>query len=220
MDNIEKNIGYNFKNRKWLKQALTHSSYSTNVHCNYERLEFLGDRLLGVIIAEMLCQTFKDEPEGNLAQRFAYLVSKDRVAEVVVKLGINEHIIVNRAEVRESINVLCDVGEAIIASIYMDSGSLDEVKKFVYKNWNSLLDESSKPRRDFKTVLQEEIHPLGYNAPQYNLIEKSGSEHDPLFLVEVNIGKGKTAKGEGHNKKQAEQQAAQRMLEILGIKND
>ena len=219
MDSIEKNIGYNFRNRKLLKQALTHSSFSTDVHCNYERLEFLGDRLLGVIVAEMLCTTFKDEPEGSLAQRFAYLVSKERVAEVVTKLDVVKNIIVNRVEVRDSVNVLCDVGEALIAAIYMDSGNLDDVKKFVYRNWNSMLDGSSKPKRDFKTVLQEEIHPLGYDAPQYNLISKTGSEHEPLFLVEVNIGKGKVAKGEGRNKKQAEQQAAQRMLEMLGIKN-
>ena len=219
MDNIENNIGYTFRDKKWLKQALTHSSFSTDVHCNYERLEFLGDRLLGLIIAEILCLTFKDEAEGSLAQRFAYLVSKDRVAEVVTKLAINKHIIVNRADVRESVNVLCDVGEAIIAAIYMDSGNIEDVKKFVYRNWKDMLDGSSKPKRDFKTVLQEEIHPLGYDAPQYNLISKSGSEHEPLFFVEVNIGKGKVARGEGRNKKQAEQQAAQRMLEMLGIKN-
>jgi ribonuclease-3 len=219
MEIIEKNIGYTFKNKTLLQQALTHSSLTSNIHRNYERLEFLGDRILGLTIADMLYEMFPDEPEGNLAQRFAILVSKETVSEVVNKLDITSHIGVQMSEIRTSENVLCDIGEAIIAAIYLDSKDLKIAQEFIKNNFREMIDTKSRPHKDYKTTLQEVSHQKGYNAPIYTLLEKKGSEHEPIFLIKVDIGSNKIAQGKGKNKKQAEQNAAHEMLDILGIKD-
>ncbi len=219
MEKIEQKIGYNFKNKVLLQQALTHTSVTSNIHRNYERLEFLGDRILGLTIANMLYEMFPDEPEGNLAQRYAILVSKETVSDVVIKLNIPPYIAVQMNEIRESENVLCDIGEALIAAIYLDSKSLSTAQKFIKDNFQSYIDTKSEPHKDYKTTLQEKAYQLGYNTPKYTLIEKKGSEHEPIFLVEADIGKDKKSTGVGKNKKQAEQMAAERMLKILGDNN-
>ncbi len=219
MEKIEQKIGYTFKNKALLQQALTHTSITSNIHRNYERLEFLGDRILGLTIANMLYEMFPDEPEGNLAQRYALLVSKETVSEVVIKLNIPPYIGVQMNEIRESENVLCDIGEALIAAIYLDSSSLEIAQKFIKDNFKSFINTKSEPHKDYKTTLQEKAHQLGYNAPKYTLIEKKGSEHEPIFLVEVDIGSDKKSTGVGKNKKQAEQMAAERLLKILGENN-
>ncbi len=218
MQNIEKNIGYTFKNKSLLEQALTHSSITQNINQNYERLEFLGDRILGLTIAEMLYTTFPNEPEGELACRFVPLVSKEGVAEVVTNLGLPKYIKVQMEEIRTSQNVLCDIGEALIAAIYLDSKDLNLVKTFIINNFKPLIDLKSRPHKDFKTSLQEVLHTKGYDAPLYNIIEKTGSEHEPHFLIEVSV-KDHKAQGEGKNKKQAEQNAAKNLLIELGVSN-
>ena len=220
MKNLELNIGYTFKNKALLQQALTHSSVTSNIHRNYERLEFLGDRILGITIASMLYEMFPDEPEGNLAQRYAILVSKEIVSEVVTNLGIPPFIGVQMNEIRESENVLCDIGEAIIAAIYLDSQDLAIAQNFIKNNFKKLIDTKSEPHKDYKTTLQEKAYQLGYSIPQYTLIEKKGSEHEPIFLIKADIGQDKTSTGVGKNKKQAEQLAAKRLLEMLGEKHD
>ncbi len=220
MKNLELNIGYTFKNKALLQQALTHSSVTSNIHRNYERLEFLGDRILGITIASMLYEMFPDEPEGNLAQRYAILVSKEIVSEVVTNLGIPPFIGVQMNEIRESENVLCDIGEAIIAAIYLDSQDLAIAQNFIKNNFKKLIDTKSEPHKDYKTTLQEKAYQLGYSVPQYTLIEKKGSEHEPIFLIKADIGQDKTSTGVGKNKKQAEQLAAKRLLEMLGEKHD
>ena len=220
MDKIEKNIGYKFNNKALLQQALTHSSLTANIHRNYERLEFLGDRILGLTVAEMLYTSFPDESEGSLAQRLAILVSKETVAEFVINLGIAPYIGVQMEDVRHSENVLCDVGEALIAAIFLDSGDLNVAKEFIHNNYKDMIDVKSRPHKDYKTLLQEKAHVLGFDAPVYAVIEKRGSEHEPEFLVEVNVGKNKVSYGKGRNKKQAEQNAAKKMLEILGVDDE
>ncbi len=219
MEQIEQKIGYTFKNKALLQQALTHTSITSNIHRNYERLEFLGDRILGLTIANILYEMFPDEPEGNLAQRYALLVSKETVSEVVIKLDIPTYISVQTNEIRESENVLCDIGEAIIAAIYLDSKNLSVAQNFIKNNFKSFIDTKSEPHKDYKTTLQEKAYQLGFNAPKYTLIEKKGSEHEPVFLVEVDIGNNKKQTGVGKNKKQAEQMAAERLLKILGESN-
>ena len=219
MHKLEQKIGYTFKNKSLLQQALTHTSITPNIHQNYERLEFLGDRILGLTIAEMLYNMFPDEPEGEIACRFAPLVSKEGVSEVVTNLGISPYIRVQMEEIRTSLNVLCDVGEALIAAIYLDSKELNLAKKFITENFKPLINQKSRPHKDFKTFLQEQVQAKGYDMPIYKLVEKTGSEHEPHFVVEVEI-KDYTAQGEGKNKKQAEQNAAQNLLSLLGVKND
>ena len=219
MENLQKKLGYNFRNPKLLQQALTHSSYTANIHCNYERLEFLGDRILGVTIAEMLCTTFPNDPEGNLSQRFVSLVCKETVAEVSSEIGLNKYIITANPEITDSINVLCDVGEAIIASIYIDSQDMSIAQDFIKHYWTPLIDKKSQPHKDFKSLLQEKAASLKLDFPCYKIIQKTGPEHNPNFVVEVSLNNGIKALGEGKSKKQAEQNSAKKMLDILGIKN-
>ena len=219
MKELQQTLEYEFSDERILRQALTHSSKTSDIHQNYERLEFLGDRILGVTVAEMLCRMFPDEPEGNLSQRFIGLVCKETVAEVVTLWGADKYIIVANPDASQSENVLCDVGEAIIAAIYKDSQSMQVAQDFVRKNWLPLIDRKSKPHKDYKTRLQEEVHNLNLQTPVYRVLEKTGSEHKPEFLMEVWVGDGVTAEGHGKNKKIAEQEAACKMLKSLGIKD-
>lgn len=214
MDRLQHKINYRFKKTELLKAALTHSSISSNVGKNYERLEFLGDRLLGVAVASMLYKTFSAEPEGNLSQRFVALVCKETVAEVARKIGLGQFILVADEEIRNSENVLCDVCEALIGALYLDAG-INEAMKFVENYWSDLIDKRVSPPKDAKTLLQEVAHIKGLGAPAYKVVKRSGLEHEPIFTVEVSLGCDFTAQGKGHNKKLAEFAAATKMLELL-----
>lgn len=217
MQDIEQKLNYRFKNKNLLRQALTHASLTGNIHKNYERLEFLGDRVLGVTIAEMLCTTFPNEPEGDLAQRFVTLVCKETVAEVVLALGLDKDIRAQDAGVIKKTNVLCDVGEAIIAAIYLDSQDIKEAQNFIKRNWESLIDRASSPHKDYKTALQEKAAALKLAAPVYTVINKTGPEHEPVYTVEVTIN-GYAAAGSGKGKKTAEQKAAEALYNLLDKK--
>jgi ribonuclease-3 len=222
MEKLQKKLGYTFKNIKYLKQALTHSSVTSDIHTNYERLEFLGDRILGVTIAEMLCDTFPNEPEGALAQRFVRLVCKETVAEIMRSLGAEQFLIVANEEVRNKDNVLCDVGEAIIAAIYRDSGDMATAQAFVRAHWQDHINRKSLPQKDYKTELQEKTASLKLERPVYQVLEKTGEEHNPVFLILATVGTDERlrATAKGHNKKQAEQQAAAQLLTLLEGKHD
>ncbi len=189
MEQLEKRIGYKFKNKKILERALTHSSYSSHINDNYERLEFLGDRILGVTIAQYLYDIFPNEPEGNLSVRFVSLVCKETVSEVSRQIGLQNYIITATPDIKDTVNILCDVGEALIAAIYKDSGDMNEAQKFIKLYWSSHIDKSSKPQKDYKTTLQEQVYIKGFEAPIYTLVKKSGSEHQPIFLTQVQVGK-------------------------------
>ena len=119
LQKLEKILGYEFKNKQLLRQALTHSSYSSRLSENYERLEFLGDRVLGLTIAALLYRMFPNEPEGSLSQRHTGLVNKDCVSETARRLGLDRFVIVANEEIRENENVLCDVCEAVIGAIFI-----------------------------------------------------------------------------------------------------
>lgn len=220
MQNLQKKLGYSFHNQKLLQQALTHSSYTSNIHSNYERLEFLGDRILGVTIAEMLCATFPNDPEGSLSQRFVSLVCKETVAEVSSEIGLNQYIITSNPEIKESINVLCDVGEAIIAALYLDSQNMTIAQDFIKRYWTPLIDKKSQPHKDYKSMLQENLATLKLDFPHYEILEKTGPEHEPEFVIQVSTNNGLQAIGKGKSKKQAEQNAAQSLLKKLGAKDD
>lgn len=219
MKKLQQNLKYTFKNTDWLKQALTHSSLSSDIHKNYERLEFLGDRILGVTIADILCQTFVNEAEGELAQRFVHLVCKETVAEVMRNLNVTDYIEAANPEVCNKDNVLCDVGEAIIAAIYYDSGDLTEAQNFIRTHWKSLIDRKSHPTKDDKTHLQELAAQLSLPLPQYQLISKTGPEHAPSFEVQAIVGNQFRANGIGATKKQAEQNAAAQLIALLENNN-
>ena len=219
MNELEQRIGYTFQNKKLLEQALTHSSVTADIHRNYERLEFLGDRILGLTIADILCRTFANEPEGSLAQRFVNLVCKETVADVVRELDIPRYVLAANTDVCTKDNVLCDVGEALIAAIYLDSGNMNYARDFVCRFWQPHIDKKSQPKKDYKTLLQERAALVKMPAPVYEVLEKSGLDHAPVFVVQVCLGTT-CAKGRGNSKKQAEQEAASAMLEMLGVHHE
>ena len=215
---LEKILGYSFRNRNLLRQALTHSSYSSRLAENYERLEFLGVRVLGLAIASLLYQMFPCEPEGNLSQRHTGLVNKDCVSEVAKTLKLDKFVVVANEEIRENENVLCDVCEAVIGAIFEDAGCETAVE-FVDRHWKELIDKNMAPPKDAKTQLQEVAHNLNRGVPQYRLVSREGSEHEPIFHIEVLLKDMEPEMGSGRNKKLAEQEAAAKMLGKLGVCN-
>ncbi len=218
MEKLEQIIGYSFKNKHLLEQAITHTSITGDLAQNYERLEFLGDRVLGVSVASLLYRLFPAEPEGSLSQRFMALVCKETVAEIVLDMGIDEYIRAEGINVRHNDNVLCDVGEAIIGAIFLDAGSVTAID-FVQKHWSELINTHTRPPKDAKTSLQEFAHGNGWQTPSYVEVGREGSEHNPQFFMKVIIDKHGEAVGQGHNKKMAEQDAAKKLLREFGVQN-
>lgn len=218
MENLEKILGYSFKNKHLLQQALTHTSITANLSENYERLEFLGDRVLGVSVAEMLCRLFPLEPEGSLSQRFMALVCKETVSEMALTLTLDHYIRAEGIDVRNNENVLCDVGEAVVGALYLDAGS-DYAINFVQRHWGALVNTHTTPPKDAKTTLQEFAHGQGWETPHYIEVGKEGAEHNPVFFMKVVLKEHGEEVGRGHNKKAAEQDAAEKMLKQLGVKH-
>ena len=214
MKNLEKIIGYEFKDKDLLKQAFTHCGYSTDKHKNYERLEFLGDRVLGLAVADILYNRFLDEPEGSLSQRFTSLVCKECVSDVALRLGFDKFMKVKDEVIRHNQNVLCDICEAVIGAMFIDGG-IDEVKGFVEKNWLDIIEKSANPPKDSKTTLQELLHIKGFSAPVYKVLKQEGTEHEPVFYIEVSVEEIGQEIGLGKNKKLASAAAAIKMLERL-----
>lgn len=213
-EKLEKILNYKYKNPSLLKQALTHSSFASNVDENYERLEFLGDRVLGLSIASLLYKIFPHEPEGSLSQRHTALVCKETVAMIAKTLQLDQFMIVANDEIRDNENVLCDVCEAVIGSIFIDSGCMEAIQ-FVNMHWRELIDKNVAPPKDAKTLLQEVAHAKGKGVPVYKLEGREGSEHEPVFYMSVALEGVSPEIGEGRNKKLAEQEAAAKMLKRL-----
>ena len=218
MKELEKNLQYHFNNQHLLHQALTHTSKTGKLSENYERLEFLGDRVLGVAVAEMVYRVFPVEPEGSLSQRFMALVCKETVAEMALKLGLDRYIMAESVDVHHNDNVLCDVCEAVIGAMYLDGGCQTAID-FVQERWRPLVDTHTRPPKDAKTLLQEAAHEKGLPAPRYVEIGREGAEHNPVFHMQVEIDGTEAQTGSGRNKKMAEQNAAEKMLAFLGVKH-
>lgn len=214
MEQLQQILKYRFSNAALLCKALTHGSVNSDVLANYERLEFLGDRVLGEAVAHLLYNIFPKEPEGNLSQRFVRLVRKETVADVALSLKLNEFMKVANDELRNNVNVLCDVCEAVIGAIYIDGGSSAAID-FVNNHWRELIDKNVAPPKDAKSRLQEVAHVKGFGAPQYKVVGREGNEHEPIFEVEVSLEGGKSVTAKGKNKKMAEMAAAEAMLEKI-----
>lgn len=217
MENIEQLeviLKHKFKKPELLHKALVHSSVNPHADHNYERLEFLGDRVLGVSIASLLYRMFPHEPEGNLSQRFTGLVCKETVAQVGRTLRLGDFMIVANEDIRENENVLCDVCEAVIGAIYIDAG-VEGAINFVNNHWRELIDRNVAPPKDSKTMLQEIAHVKNLGQPVYRLIGRSGSEHEPVFEIAVSLAGAGEVVGRGRNKKAAEFDAAGKMLEQI-----
>ncbi len=215
MVELEKILQYHFSDKSLLKRALTHSSCSSHVSENYERLEFLGDRVLGLTIAALLYRIFPNEPEGSLSQRFTGLVCKETVAEQARLLHLDRYMYVANEEIRDNENVLCDVCEAVIGAIFIDAGC-EQAVEFVNKHWRELIDKNVAPPKDSKTALQEVAHVKGLGMPVYRLVDRKGSEHEPIFYIGVSLNNVPEEIGEGKSKKLAEFDAASKMLQRIG----
>lgn len=205
-----------------LQQALTHRSYlgeSSEAQSN-ERLEFMGDSVLGEVVAEYLYTQFPDRAEGDLAKAKAVAVSEPVLAESAKKLGLPDMILLSSGEEasggRERLSILSDTFEALVAVIYLDCG-MDAARQFVLRALESILIDIERKEhiRDYKSLLQEHAQGLYKEAPRYVVISEVGADHDKTFSVEVMINEVAMGRGEGKSKKQAEQAAALQALEFV-----
>jgi ribonuclease III len=225
---LQQVIGYQFAAPALLTEALTHPSAlvpergrgrrAKIAKHGYERLEFLGDRVLGLVVAEMLWRRFADEPEGMLTRRLTHLVRRETLARVAAAIGLGDHLIFSRAE-RASGSaanpaILADACEAVIAAIYLDGG-FGAASGFVYRFWEPLITAMKGPPRDPKTALQEWAQARGLGLPRYELLATAGPDHAPLFTVAASIAGSEAATATASAKRTAEAGAAAALLERL-----
>ena len=197
------------------ERALTHGSHSGDT---YERLEFLGDRVLGLVVATWLYERFPSEPEGKMSRRYNALVARETCADVGHALDLPRFIRLGR-QAREdhanlSENVVGDVVEAILGAIYLDGG-LERAEQFVRAHWSPFLDTQKRAPVHPKSALQERAAAKNLGVPQYELVGRSGAHHAPRFKIKVSLGKHGEAEAEGDSKQEAETAAAAALLELL-----
>ena len=219
---LESALGHRFDAVDELCRALTHSSQAKGAGpgAHYERLEFVGDRVLGLCVADMLYAAFPNAPEGELSVRFNSLVSGETCTEVCDDIGLHRFIRVG-ADIKQVTSkrmrsVRADVVESVIAAIYRDGG-LEAARSFVERHWRERLEAKGAAVADSKTALQEWAHAAHATTPAYNVIGRDGPDHAPRFTVEVTVGAKVKASGEGSSKREAEQMAAQRVLVSNGV---
>jgi len=217
LKSLETRIGIHFSNLQLLQRALTHPSALDRLPeaGTNQRFEFMGDRILGFIIAEALLERFPHADEGELALLYNALVRKEACAAVADKLDLGTYLFLGpgeeRAGGRKKPAILADACEALVAAIYFEAG-LEAVRIFVLREWQPLFDAPPKPGRDAKTTLQEWAQSKGFGLPSYRVKGRSGPDHAPLFVVEVEIKGMKPVEGIASSKRQAEQAAAEALL--------
>ncbi|MEM9330972.1 MAG: ribonuclease III [Pseudomonadota bacterium] len=224
-EQLEERLNYRFSSFGELERALTHSSFRRNSddRFHYERLEFLGDRVLGLCVADTLCRRFPDAEEGELSLRLNALVKGETLAEIADELKLHEYIRtggdLKSVTGKRMQSVRADVMEAVIASVYLDGG-LEAARDLIAHIWGDRFLDVTTARRDSKTALQEWAHAGQMGTPKYRETEKSGPDHEPVFTVEVKVSGKIACKGTGRSKRLAEQEAARAMLVREGIWND
>mgnify|MGYP001293837519 CR=1 FL=1 len=209
---LEKKIKIKFRNKDLLIKSLTHKSF--HKENNYEKLEFLGDRVLGLIISKTLLEIFPDDKEGSLDKKLASLVNRKKCSEISKKLNLENFIITGNAKSKKNKiedKIISDTCEALIGAIYLDQG-LSSVEKFILKFWKSSFNLSLKDQVDAKTKLQEYSLKKYKSLPKYKLLSSSGPHHKPVFKISVSIEDSKTFNATGFSKKDAEQKAAAKIL--------
>ena len=221
-------IGYEFGRRELIEEALTHPSalvpearrrrHRAPVKRSYERLEFLGDRVLGLVVADCLWRRFEDEPEGDLTRRHTHLVRREALARVADTIGLGRHLVLSRGEAAAGAaanpGILADACEALIAAIYLDGG-FEAASTFVRRFWEPLIDEMEEPPRDPKTALQEWAQARGLPLPAYDLVATSGPDHAPLFTVRASVVGADPTTATASSKRSAEAKAAAMLLDRL-----
>ena len=214
--NFQKKVGINFHNQKLLTKCFTHKSY--NPIDNNEKLEFLGDRVLGLIISQNLLKFFPKDKEGDLDKKLASLVNKNQCAKIAKDINLQDYILIKNSKNNPNIEnkVLSDCLESVIGCIYLDQG-LDIAEKFIIKNWRKYLNKSLITERDSKTRLQEYSLKHYKLLPIYKLLDNKGPRHKPLIKVSVKIKDSKNITATGNSKKEAEQKAAKKLLTSLKL---
>jgi ribonuclease-3 len=217
---VREKTGYAFRDLERLERALTHASARSQAGADYERLEFLGDRVLGLVVAEMLFKAFPAAPEGELAVRLNALVSGATCAEVADEIGLTALI---RADSGlrslggpKGRSTRADVMEALLAAIYLEGG-LEAARPVIEKHWGPRSRRAHGAKRDPKTALQEWAHQTAGAVPTYAVAGREGPDHDPVFTVSVTVGNLQPTLGKGRSKREAEQSGATALLVREGV---
>jgi len=214
---LEVILDYNFKNSDLLKQSLIHKSFDN--FSNNEKLEFLGDRVLGLIISKKLIEIYPEEKEGIIDKKFANLVNKKTCSNIAKKLNIKKFMFLgpsHKSLERSADKIMGDCLEALIGAIYLDGG-LKSAERFVFNFWKKYLENSILPLIDAKTQLQEHSLKKFKELPRYTFYKKTGPQHKPIFKTDVQIPNSKKIIGTGTSKKNAQQNAASKLLRSLKI---
>jgi ribonuclease-3 len=208
-------LGEEPRNLELFERALTHSSMRRE---SYERLEFLGDRVLGLVIASALYQRYPNEPEGQMSRRYNALVARETCAEIGRELGLPRLIRVGKQaredRASESDNVIGDVVEALIGALYVDSG-VEAAQRFILAAWGPFLEGQARAPEHPKSALQELAAARGLRAPEYELVSRTGAQHAPHFTIRVSVPRLGEAEAEGSSKQEAETAAAAALLDQL-----
>ncbi len=215
---LEERLGYRFRDRRLLEEALTHASLGGRRRRTNERLEFLGDRVLGLSLAHLLVERFPKDPEGALGRRQAHLASRDTLAEVARTIGLGRYLELARGEEesggRDNPTILADALEAVLGAVFLDGG-FAPAERIVRDLFEPKLSGLRRPPRDAKTALQEWAQGRGLPLPEYHLVERRGPPHAPEFTVEVRVRGLPPERATGTSKRTAEQAAARRLLERI-----
>lgn len=227
---LESKLGYKFRDVSYLERALTHLSYSNEQRLKgikvlpNERLEFLGDAVIQIIISEYLFNNYKKHREGALTKMRQRIVCEKTLAKIAAELNVGEYINLGHGEeltnCRERPKILADTLEAIIAAIYLDSKdtTYDTVRKVVYNLFASVLDSDSVEKKsDYKTMLQQLAEQDGASILEYSVIDETGPDHNKIFTVAAFMNNNKVGEGRGRTKRQAEMQAAKMALKLFGL---
>jgi ribonuclease-3 len=212
-------IGYGFRDPALLVRALTHASVSSPTRDDNERLEFLGDRVLGLVMAQAVIDADRDATEGQLAPRFNALVRREICAEVAASIDLGAALKLGRSEMlsggRRKTALLANAMEAVIAAVYLDS-DFATARDVVLRLWGDRIARVDTDARDAKTALQEWAQARGMAPPDYVELDRKGPDHAPVFTIEARLASGESARGSAGAKRQAEQAAASALLERLG----
>ena len=214
---LEKKLKIKIKNKKLIMKAFVHKSLNQKI--NNEKLEFLGDRVIGLILSKKLFDLYPDDPEGILDKKFAKLVNRDTCASIAWSIGLKDFISMGNQKKMVSLKdkkILSDTCEAMIGAIYIDRG-FNYAKEFVLRIWQYEINKSITTVLDSKTKLQEYSLKINKKLPNYKLLSFKGPRHNPIFKISVSIVGTKSFIGYGHSKKEAEQEAAQKLLKSVNI---
>ncbi|ABG31007.1 ribonuclease 3 [Roseobacter denitrificans] len=218
LKSFQKRLGHQFNQPALLAQAVTHASMSTANRGDNQRMEFLGDRVLGLVMAEALLRLDNNATEGQLAPRFNALVRKETCADVAREIDLGAVLRLGRSEMlsggRRKQALLGDAIEAVIAAVYQDAG-FDAARALILRLWGDRVHEVEEDARDPKTALQEWAQARGLQPPRYEEVSRKGPDHAPIFTISVRISTGETDQATAGSKRQAEQAAAQALLAKL-----